>query len=228
MDGYLFDLDGVLAPTALLHMRAWERLFTEFIGKREPYTDADYYQHLDGKPRYDGVAAFLASRDIDLPWGDPGDSPDAATVCGLGNRKDGYFNAALDASQLHPYPETLGVLRALRDRGARLAVVTSSGNAGQVLNRVGLADWFEVIVDGTYRQAHELAGKPAPDTFLAAAGLLGLAAGQCAVVEDATSGVIAGKAGGFGLVVGVDRNDRAQELAAAGADLVIDSLEGLL
>ncbi|MDR1825640.1 MAG: HAD-IA family hydrolase [Bifidobacteriaceae bacterium] len=232
MDGYLFDLDGVLVPTAALHQQAWAALFGEFFaadGVRPPYGADDYYKYVDGRPRCDGVAAVLASRGLTLPWGDPFDPPTAPTVCGLGNRKDQYFNAALAAAaDFAPYPETVPVLQALGGRGAGLAVVTSSENATQVLARAGLTDWFPVVVDGRHRRLHGLAGKPAPDTFTAAAGLLGLSPARCAVVEDAVAGVAAGRAGGFGLVAGVDRGAGAPALAAAGADAVMTSLEGLL
>ncbi|MDR1790690.1 MAG: HAD-IA family hydrolase [Propionibacteriaceae bacterium] len=232
MDGYLFDLDGVLVPTAALHQQAWRRMFEEcFASQTHPpasYADDDYYRCLDGRPRYDGVADVLASRGIALPWGSPDDAPAAETVCGLGNRKDAYFRDLLAAGELQPYPETVGVLQTLRERGAVFAVVSSSENARQVLQRAGLGEWFTHIVDGRYRSDHGLRGKPAPDTFLAGADLLGLAASRCAVVEDALSGVAAGRAGGFGLVAGVDRETQAQPLYDAGADVVIDSLEGLL
>jgi HAD superfamily hydrolase (TIGR01509 family) len=231
VDGYLFDLDGVLVPTAALHQQAWAALFGEFLaadGAQPAYTTDDYYRYVDGRPRYDGVAAVLASRGLTLPWGDPSDPPEANTVCGLGNRKDGHFNTALAAATLTPYPETVPVLRALAGRGAALAVVTSSENAAQVLSQVKLAGWFQVVVDGRYRRQHGLAGKPAPDTFTAAAGRLGLAPARCAVVEDAVAGVAAGRAGGFGLVAGVDRGAGATALEAAGANVVMTSLEGLL
>ncbi|MDR1711525.1 MAG: HAD-IA family hydrolase [Propionibacteriaceae bacterium] len=231
MDGYLFDLDGVLAPTAELHRRAWERMFAEFLASlpgTAAYTDFDYYHHLDGRPRCDGIADVLKSRCVELPWGSPDDPPDAITVCGLGNRKDAYFLAALDAGGLAPYPETVSVLRALDSRAAVFAVVSSSQNAQKVLDRTGLSGWFPHVVDGRYRVANGLGGKPAPDMFLAAADLVGLPPANCAVVEDAISGVAAGRAGGFGLVVGVDRGSQAQALLDAGADVVVDSLEGLL
>lgn len=231
-DGVLFDLDGVLTPTAEVHMHAWRRLFTDFLAERGdesgPYTDQDYFDHVDGKPRYDGVRSFLASRGITLPDGDPTDPPDAETVCGLGNRKNATFNQVLEADGIVAYPGSVRLLDALREAGTAMAVVSSSRNARAVLRAAGLADRFTTVVDGEEARRLDLPGKPAPDTFLQAARELGVPRERAVVVEDATSGVAAGRAGRFGLVVGVDRGAGHAELAAAGADRVVDDLAELI
>ncbi|MDR1386876.1 MAG: beta-phosphoglucomutase family hydrolase [Propionibacteriaceae bacterium] len=226
----LFDLDGVLAPTAELHRQAWADLFQAVFaqaGLTPPYTEADYFTHLDGRPREDGVAAVLASRGLDLPWGGPDDPPDRDSVHGLGQRKNLAFLAALHGHGVQPYPEAEAVTEALRRAGYGLAVVSSSANARPVLAAVGLADRFPLVVDGLVASRVGLAGKPAPDTFVYAARSLGLEPAQAVVVEDARSGVAAGRAGGFGLVVGVDRGAGRAALLEAGADLVVDDLTEL-
>ncbi|WP_226344205.1 HAD family hydrolase [Agilicoccus flavus] len=229
-DAALFDLDGVLTPTALVHMAAWAETFDAFLaGRGQPaYTEQDYYDHVDGRPRYEGVATFLASRGIELPYGDPSDPPEADTVCGIGNRKNVAVNEVLDRDGVDPYPGSLRLLDHLGDAGIRMAVVSSSANAPHVLKVSGIADRFEVVVDGAVAARDGLPGKPEPDTFLAAADRLGVAADRAVVLEDATSGVRAGKAGGFGLVVGVDRGAGPQALSAAGADVVVADLAELL
>ena len=228
---HLFDLDGVITPTAEVHMRAWARMFEEFLASRgvsEPYTDADYFAHVDGRPRYDGVRALLASRGITVPEGedsDPADQPlGQETVRGLGNRKNAQVLALLRAEGVEPYPGTVAFLDAL-PAGARLAIVSSSRNAEEVLRAAGLLDRFEHIVDGNVAAREGLPGKPAPDTFLHAAQLLGVEPARAVVYEDAVSGVRAGAAGGFGAVIGVDRGAGAAELADAGATLVVADLE---
>ncbi|MHA7280459.1 HAD family hydrolase [Arthrobacter sp. MDT2-2] len=231
LSALLFDLDGVLTPTAEVHMHAWARLFTAYLeaqGVEEPYTDADYFTYIDGRPRYDGVRAFLASRGITLPEGLPGDPPEAETVCGLGNRKNEAFNETLQVEGVKPYPGSLAFLDAAVAAGVQVAVVTSSRNGVPVLGAAGLRDRFEVVVDGVLAADRGIAGKPAPDTYLHAAELLGLPASACAVVEDAHSGVAAGRAGAFGLVVGVDRGVGADTLLAHGADVVVDDLAELI
>jgi len=231
-DGVLFDLDGVLTPTAEVHMHAWRTLFTDFLAERGdesgPYTDQDYFDHVDGKPRYDGVRSFLASRGITLPDGDPTDPPDAETVCGLGNRKNSTFNQVLKADGIVAYPGSVRLLDALREAGTAMAVVSSSRNARAVLQAAGLADRFTTVVDGEEARRLGLPGKPAPDTFLQAARELGVPRERAVVVEDATSGVAAGRAGDFGLVVGVDRGAGHAELTAAGADRAVDDLAELI
>ena len=230
-DAALFDLDGVLTPTATVHMAAWAEMFNDYLAGRDgqrPYTDEDYYAYVDGKPRYDGVRSFLASRGIELPEGEPSDSPEVETVCGLGNRKNDAFNAVLERDGVEPYPGSVRLLDALAAKGARLAVVSSSQNAPAVLAAAGIAERFPVVVDGAVAAAEGLPGKPAPDTFLAAADRLGVTRERSVVLEDAESGVAAGRAGGFGLVVGVDRGAGADTLTARGADVVVDDLEELL
>ena len=230
-DGALFDLDGVLTPTAEVHMRAWAEMFTAFLAARgddRPYTDADYFAHVDGRPRADGVRAFLESRGIDLPEGTPEDDPSADTVNGLGNRKNEAFNAVLDRDGVRAYPGSVALLDHLAARGTCLAVVSSSANAPAVLETAGIADRFAVVVDGALARREGLAGKPHPDTFVAAAQRLGVASERAVVLEDALSGVRAGAAGGFGCVVGVDRGAGADALRDAGADVVIPDLGDLL
>lgn len=227
LSALLFDLDGVLTPTAEVHMRAWARLFGEYLeahGDTRPYTDADYFDYVDGKPRYDGVRSMLASRQITLPEGSPDDSPDDETVCGLGNRKNAVFAAELAENGVTPYPGSVAFLDAAIAAGFQVAVVSSSRNAVPVLEAAGLRDRFGIIVDGLVAADDGLAGKPAPDTYLDGARRLGLTAAQCVVVEDAQSGVQAGRAGDFGLVIGVDRGVGAQALLDFGADFVVDDL----
>ena len=226
-DAALFDLDGVLTPTAEVHMRAWQQLFIDFLTRRgitEPYTETDYFDFIDGKPRYEGVRAFLTSRGLQLPDGDPADSPQADTVCGLGNRKNAFFAAVLADEGVQAYPGSVALLDHLAERGTAVAVVSSSKNAPAVLEAAGLADRFSVVVDGNEAAERGLPGKPAPDTFLDAAQQLHVAIERSIVFEDALSGVEAGRAGRFGLVVGVDRGVGADRLAASGADVVVSDL----
>jgi beta-phosphoglucomutase family hydrolase len=228
----LFDLDGVITPTAAVHMAAWAELFNGYLAEHHPgqapYTDADYFSHVDGKPRYDGVRDFLASRGIVLPEGTSEDPSSALTVRGLGNRKNDAFNAVLDRDGVDPYPGSVLLLDHLRDLRVPLGVVSSSANARHVLQAAGLLDRFGTVVDGNVADRLGLAGKPAPDTFLHAAQELGGAAAEAVVLEDAVSGVAAGAAGGFGLVVGVDRGAGPTALTNAGADLVVSDLAQLV
>ncbi|KQY55859.1 haloacid dehalogenase [Aeromicrobium sp. Root495] len=229
-DAALFDLDGVITPTAEVHMRAWSQMFNDFLtarGVSEPYTDDDYFTYVDGKPRYDGVRSFLASRDIELPDGDPSDGPEGETVSGLGNRKNVDFEEILDRDGVQPYPGSLALVKELVERGTKVAVVSSSRNAPKVLEAAGMIDYFPVIVDGAVAGARQLAGKPAPDTFLFAAQQLDVEISRAVVLEDAVSGVAAGHAGRFGLVIGVNRGVGADRLTEAGADVVVDDLEEL-
>jgi len=229
-DGVLFDLDGVLTPTAEVHMRAWQQLFIDFLTKRgitQPYVESDYFDYIDGKPRYDGVRAMLASRSITLAEGDPSDSPETETVCGLGNRKNVFFNSVLAEDGVQPYPGSVQLLDFLAERDIKVAVVSSSRNAPPVLEASGLASRFEVVVDGNVASEQDLPGKPAPDTFVYAAEQLGVSIERAVVFEDALSGVQAGRAGAFGLVVGVDRGVGADRLTDAGADLVVADLAEL-
>ena len=232
-DAALFDLDGVLTPTAEVHMRAWERMFSDYLDARgdsaAPYVESDYFDYIDGKPRYEGVASLLASRSIDLPFGDPADAPESDTVCGLGNRKNAVFTAVLESDGVEPYPGSVAFLDALTRRGGvEVAVVSSSKNARPVLAAAGLLDRFDIIVDGVVAAERGIAGKPAPDTYLYAASLLGVPASRAVVVEDAHSGVEAGRAGHFGLVLGVDRGAGRDSLLARGADIVVEDLGELV
>jgi beta-phosphoglucomutase family hydrolase len=229
-DAVLFDLDGVVTPTAEVHMRAWAEMFNAFLGSYDgsgdtaPYTDADYFAHVDGKPRYDGVRDFLASRGIRLPEGAEDDPGTAQTVKGLGNRKNDAFNEVLARDGVTAYPGSVVLLDHLHGLGLPLAVVSSSANAPAVLAAAGLADRFQTVVDGRVAKELGLPGKPAPDTFLHAAEALGATAATSVVLEDAVSGVRAGRAGSFGLVIGVDRGAGHEALTAAGADIVVSDL----
>jgi beta-phosphoglucomutase family hydrolase len=240
LDAYhalLFDLDGVITDTAAVHATAWKALFDEFLADRgaeqgtpfEPFDIAtDYVRHVDGRRRLDGVRTFLASRRIEVPEGGPDDGPDERTVVGLGRRKDRWFNAALDRDGVTVFDDGVELVRRMRQRGKALAVVSASENATPVLRRAGLLDLFDVRVTGVEASERGLAGKPAPDTFIEAARLLGAAVGASVVFEDAISGVEAGRAGAFGLVVGVDRTGSGDALAAHGADVVVEDLRTLL
>lgn len=230
-DAALFDLDGVITPTAVVHMHAWERMFNEFLADyadQAPYTEDDYFKYLDGKRRYDGVQSFLASRGIELPYGEPSDPPSAATVCGLGNRKNDAFEKVLATEGVEVYPGSKRLIEQLAERGLALAVVSSSRNARKVLEAAGMLEFFPVIVDGGVADDEDLAGKPRPDTFWDAAEKLGVSRDRAVVLEDAVSGVQAGRAGGFGLVVGVDRGAGRDVLLENGADIVVQDLQELL
>ena len=228
--GVLFDLDGVLTPTTDVHRAAWSLLFEPYLQAHgvDGYTEQDYFDYIDGKPRYEGVASMLATRGIELPNGDPSDDPSTESICGLGNRKNDIVSRMLAEGGVTPYPGSILFLDAVTEAGLQVAVVSSSRNAPSVLAAAGIADRFGIVVDGTLAAAENIAGKPAPDTYLHAAQLLGLTAAQCVVVEDAHSGVQAGRAGNFGLVLGVDRGAGAQQLLDSGADLVVDDLQDML
>ncbi|MET4657515.1 beta-phosphoglucomutase family hydrolase [Streptomyces sp. PvP037] len=228
----LFDLDGVVTKTAVVHAAAWRETFDAFLRERDgdsfrPFTDADYDEYVDGRPRADGVRTFLASRGIELPDGDPGDPPDARTVHGLGNRKNERLLARIRTDGVAAYDGTLRYLAAVRTRGLRTAIVSSSANCRDVLRSIGAEDLFDVRVDGVVAAERGLAGKPAPDTFLAAAADLGVEPSRAAVFEDALAGMDAGRAGHFGYVVGVDRVGQADALYAHGADRVVPDLAEL-
>lgn len=232
-DAVLFDLDGVLTSTARVHAAAWKRTFDEFLATlnaaQPPFdTDGDYRAYVDGRPRFDGVATFLESRDIHLPWGDPGDPPGWATVCAIGNRKNELVTAILQTEGVEVYPGSLALLEYLAPFNLALAVVSASANAAAVLAAAGIAERFAVRVDGVVAADLALAGKPAPDPFLEAARRLGVAPARAVVVEDAVSGVEAGAAGHFGVVVGVDRHDDPGALSRAGATLVVSDLGDLI
>ena len=233
----LFDLDGVLTKTAEVHAAAWKRMFDEFLRRRAdqdggelvPFDEeADYGEYVDGKRREDGVRSFLQSRDIELPEGDPDDPPDRDTIRGLGNRKNELVLRLIDENGVEPYEGSVRYLHAARDAGLRRAVVSSSSNCREVLQAAGIEELFEERIDGLVAEREGLKGKPAPDTFLAGAAALDVAPAEAVVFEDALAGVEAGRAGGFGLVVGVDRVDHAQALGEHGAGVVVRDLSELL
>ena len=235
--GCLFDLDGVLVSTVASHAAAWQQMFDAFLQARAdrdgtPFVafdvDRDYAQYVDGMKREDGVRRFLASRHITLPEGTADDSPDAETVHGLGNRKNEALHATIEAKGVDVYPGSVSFVRAVRADGLATAVVSSSANAPWILQVAGIDDLFDACIDGTYAAQHHVAGKPAPDMFLAGARALALEPSACAVFEDALAGVEAGRAGKFGLVVGVDRRSDADALRAHGADIVVTDLAELL
>lgn len=233
----LFDLDGVLTRTALVHAAAWKEMFDGFLRERaartgEPFVAfdpvQDYRAYVDGMPRADGVRSFLASRGIVLPEGEPDDPPGAETVHGLGNRKNELVLERIVNAGVQVYPGSVRYLHAVRQAGLARAVVSASANTAAVLESAGLGDLFDVRVDGVVAVERGLRGKPAPDTFLLAAEQLGVEPPAAAVFEDALAGVEAGRAGRFGFVVGVDRTGHAQELRDRGADVVVQDLAELL
>ncbi|TDT30021.1 HAD family hydrolase [Naumannella halotolerans] len=227
----LFDLDGVITPTAEVHMRAWEKMFNDYLSTidgQAPYTTDDYFAHVDGKPRLEGVRTFLTSRGIELPEGDPDDPPEADTLWGLGNRKNALFTQVLDEEGIQPYPGSIQLVDALLGRGVRCAIVSSSKNAKAVLATADVIGKFELIVDGVVAAEQGLAGKPAPDTYAWAAEQFGLPNDRAVVLEDAISGVQSGRAGRFAHVVGVDRGAGEQALRDNGADIVVTDLAELL
>jgi beta-phosphoglucomutase family hydrolase len=233
----LFDLDGVLTKTATVHAAAWKEMFDGFLRERAkqqgedfvPFDSArDYDEYVDGKQRADGVRSFLASRGIELAEGTADEPPDAETVAGLGNRKNVLVLEMIHTRGVEVYDGSVDFVRAARDAGLRRAVVSSSANCAEVLEAAGIADLFELRVDGIVAAEEHLRGKPEPDTFLAAARKLGVEPGEAAVFEDALAGVAAGAAGRFGIVVGVDRTGQAEALRAHGADVVVSDLAELL
>ena len=230
-EGVLFDLDGVLTPTADVHMRAWKAVFDDVFarwGITPPYTDADYYAYVDGKKRYDGVASLLRSRNIEIPWGTVDDSPEMETVCGIGNRKNLAFATALRREGISPYPGSLALIRQLLAEGIPQGVVSSSKNAEEVLESAGIRDFFTVVIDGKVAERDALASKPAPDMFRAGAVALGVNPGGGVAVEDALSGVQSAAAAGFATVIGVNRGAGVQALREVGATCVVDDLAALL
>jgi beta-phosphoglucomutase family hydrolase len=233
----LFDLDGVLTKTAKIHALAWKEMFDNYLRGRadrsgEPFQPFDlvhdYDEYVDGKPRTDGVRDFLASRGIHLPDGTPDDPPGAETISGLGNQTNDIFLRRIRNDGVEVYPGSVNYVRAAKEAGLRRAVVSSSKNCRDVLVAAGILDLFEVVVDGVVAERDHLAGKPAPDTYLAGARLLGAEPASASVFEDALAGVAAGRAGHFGYVVGVDRVGQADALKAHGADRVVQDLAELL
>lgn len=228
----LFDLDGVVTKTAVVHAAAWKETFDAFLRQRqgadaEPFSDDDYDQYVDGRPRADGVRTFLASRGIQLPEGGPDDPPHAATVHGLGNRKNELLLEKIRTQGVEAYEGTLRYIEAVRGRGLATAIVSSSANTRDVLKSIDAEKLFDVRIDGVVAAERGLPGKPHPDTFLAAAADLGVEAGRAAVFEDALAGMDAGRAGRFGYVVGVDRVGQTDALYAHGADRVVKDLAEL-
>jgi alpha,alpha-trehalase len=233
LDAAIFDLDGVVTKTARVHSAAWKKLFDEYLQQRaaqegstfQPFDiDTDYRRYVDGKARYEGVASFLQSRRITLPYGNPSDPPDRETICGLGNRKDSLFHQALREQGVETYQSTITLIHDLRSRGLKTAIASSSKNCAKVLDAVGISALFDAKVDGLDLARLHLKGKPAPDMFLKAAALLGVQPSRAAVFEDALAGVQAGHEGNFGLVVGVDRAGQAAALKKHGADIVVSDL----
>jgi beta-phosphoglucomutase family hydrolase len=228
----LFDLDGVLTRTATVHAAAWKEMFDGFLRLREgegytPFGQTDYDEYVDGRPRADGVRTFLASRGITLPEGTDGDPPGEETVHGLGNRKNALLLEKIRQDGVEVYPGSVRYLKAVRDAGLRTAVVSSSANCRQIIASVGIESFFDVRIDGVVAAERRLPGKPAPDTFLAAAADLGVEAAASAVFEDALAGMDAGRAGRFGYVVGVDRVGQSDALREHGADTVVSDLADL-
>ncbi|MBX9392146.1 beta-phosphoglucomutase family hydrolase [Streptomyces sp. TRM72054] len=229
----LFDLDGVVTKTAVVHAAAWKETFDAFLRERDgddfrPFDAvADYDEYVDGRPRADGVRTFLASRGIHLPEGGPDDPPDAPTVHGVGNRKNDLLLAKIRSGGVEAYDSTLRYIEAVRAQGLRTAIVSSSANCRDVLRAIDAEDLFDVRIDGVVAAERKLPGKPRPDTFLAAAHDLGVQARQAAVFEDALAGMDAGRAGDFGCVVGVDRAGQADALYAHGADRVVQDFAEL-
>ena len=233
----LFDLDGVLTETAKVHAAAWKEMFDQFLRARSARTGEDfvpfgetddYGEYVDGKPRYDGVRSFLASRSIELPEGQPDDPPSAETVCGLGNRKNEIVLRMIREQGVEAYEGSRRYLEAAREAGLRRAVVSSSTNCHDVLVAAGIEQFFEARIDGVVAEREHLKGKPAPDTFLAGARALDVTPDAAAVFEDALAGVEAGRAGGFACVVGVDRVGHAEALREHGASIVVRDLAELI
>jgi len=232
-DGVIFDMDGVITKTAVVHSNAWKNMFDEYLHYREKtynepfreFTHADdYLPYVDGRPRYQGVDRFLKSRGIDIPFGDPTDEPRKETACGLGNRKNEFFNNVLETDGVGLYDSTIKLIHELLAKGIKVGVATSSKNCDVILGKAGIADLFETQVDGVVSAAIGLKGKPEPDIFTTAADNLGIKYNKAIVVEDAVSGVQAGAKGNFGLVIGVAREDNAHELKSNGADIVVEDL----
>jgi HAD superfamily hydrolase (TIGR01509 family) len=232
-DAVIFDLDGVVTQTSAVHAAAWKRLFDDFLKERAeaaggafvPFDlEGDYRLYVDGKPRYNGVQDFLASRAIDLPWGSPSDAPGNSSVCALGNRKDELFVAEVKEHGVKTYSSTITLIGRLHEAGLGVGLMSSSRNTVMVLAATGTTDLFEQRVDGVVSDQLGLAGKPDPAAYLETARRLGVEPARAVVIEDALSGVEAGQRGGFGLVIGVDRLDQADALREHGADVVVADL----
>ncbi len=233
IDAFIFDLDGVLTETAKLHAAAWKRMFDEFLSKKKgggenkPFEDSDYRMYVDGKPRYDGVKDFLASRHISLPYGNKDDSPDAETICGLGNKKNGYFLQILRKQGPHVYQSTVKFIESLRNEGKKTAIISSSRNCAEVLRVTNTERLFDARVDGVDLEKLNIPGKPDPAMLLEAAKRIHSKPERSAIVEDSLAGMDAGRKGGFGLVIGIDRGNNSQKLKEHGADIVVSDLAEL-
>ena len=231
-DAFIFDLDGVVTETAKIHARAWKKTFDEYLEKRagsedefEPFDiKTDYPRYVDGIPRYDGVKNFLESRDIHLPYGSPDDPPGKETVCGIGNNKNEFFQEFMNKENIFVYDSTIDLINCLRQNNIQTGIISSSKNCARVLEIVNIRHLFDTKIDGTDSVRLELNGKPEPDIFIAAARDMGVDPERTAVVEDAVLGVEAGRKGNFGLVIGVDRTDHADDLKKSGADVVVSDL----
>lgn len=231
-DAAIFDMDGVITQTVAVHALAWKRMFDEYLRSWAAnhhaqfceFTPQDYLAYVDGRPRYQGVEALLKARGITLPFGSPSDQPGTATICGLGNAKNAEFNRIIASAGVAVYDSTVALIQALLVRGVRIGLATSSRNSAVVLAKTGIAGLFGTVVDGTVSEQLGLTGKPAPDIFVTAARNLAVANTRAIVVEDAVAGVQAGARGGFGLVIGVARENNVDELRASGADLVVQDL----
>ena len=235
-DAVIFDLDGVITKTALVHGTAWKEMFDDYLREREkkhgePFKEfthnKDYLPYVDGKPRYKGVASFLESRGIEIPYGDPDDDPEKETVCGLGNRKNKAFNIILERDGVEVYDSTVSFIKELKNAGIKVGVASSSKNCKPVLEAAGLVDLFETRVDGVVSAELDLSGKPEPDIFTTACDNLGITYDKAVIVEDAVSGVQAGMNGNFGMVLGIAREDNINELKANGADIVVTDIAEL-
>ncbi len=235
LDAVIFDMDGVVSDTARLHERCWKHVFDDYLRKRSdltgqsfrPFEEEDYARYVDGKPRYDGVESFLASRGISLDPGTPSDPPGYDTVCALGNLKDHYFEQAVTEDGVDMFDSTISFIRALRSHGTTTALISSSRHARAILVAAHIDDLFDTIVDGKDAEPLHLPGKPDPAIFLAAAQRLQVTPARAAVVEDALAGVEAGHRGGFGFVIGIDRNSHADELLDHGASVVVEDMSEL-
>ncbi|MBN2519529.1 MAG: beta-phosphoglucomutase family hydrolase [Bacteroidales bacterium] len=235
-EAVIFDLDGVITKTALVHGAAWKKMFEDYLRYREkkygePFQEFthnnDYLPYIDGKPRYNGVESFLKSRGINLPYGTPEDKPDTETICGLGNKKNKVFNEIVEKEGAEVYNSTIGLIKQLRKAGIKTGVASSSKNCKLVLEKSNLLSYFETRVDGIVSAELKLKGKPEPDIFTTAADNLGVKYSKTVIVEDAVSGVQAGAKGNFGLVIGLAREDNEKELKNNGADIVLKDIEEL-
>ncbi|MCK5095399.1 MAG: beta-phosphoglucomutase family hydrolase, partial [Spirochaetes bacterium] len=231
--GAVFDLDGVITQTARIHARAWKKTFDEYLQNRLKKTgnnyrsftyDDDYIPYVDGKPRYQGVKSFLDSRDIEIPYGGPADTPEMETICGIGNRKNEFFRTTVAEDGAVIYETTVAFVKDLLNRGLKVGIASSSMNCSFILETTGLIGLFETIVDGIISRESGLKGKPDPDIFLVAANNMGLHPNECFMVEDAITGVEAGKNGNFALVLGVARSGNEAVLKQHGADIVVGDM----